>query len=223
MKQKDFFVILVAIAVGFVFWLVPGAGNWFVVTSKAHPFGMSFAKFAVLATFGEMLALRIRTGNYNRQGFGVLPKTIAWGLLGIVIYAIFVIFANGTANFLNAVNWTVVLNSKVLTAFCISTAMNLIFAPMLMVTHKITDIHIDKLGGSAKALFTPIDMADSFKRIDWDVMWNFVFKKTIPLFWIPAHTITFLLPREFRVLFAAFLSIVLGVILSLAVQFSKEK
>ncbi len=40
-------------------------------------------------------------------------------------------------------------------------------------------------------------------------------KKTIPLFWIPAHTITFLLPEEFRVLFAAVLSVMLGVLLSL--------
>jgi len=40
--------------------------------------------------------------------------------------------------------------------------------------------------------------------------------KTIPMFWIPAHTITFLLPSEFRVLAAAFLSIALGAILAFA-------
>jgi len=43
-----------------------------------------------------------------------------------------------------------------------------------------------------------------------------VFKKTIPLFWIPAHTITFLLNPDYQVLFAAFLSIVLGAILAVA-------
>jgi hypothetical protein len=48
------------------------------------------------------------------------------------------------------------------------------------------------------------------------MVWGFVFKKTIPFFWIPAHTITFLLPPELRVLFAAALGIVLGVILALA-------
>jgi len=39
---------------------------------------------------------------------------------------------------------------------------------------------------------------------------------TIPFFWIPAHTITFLLPGEYRILFAAVLGIVLGVFLAVA-------
>ncbi|GAB1473896.1 hypothetical protein MASR2M69_13370 [Bacteroidota bacterium] len=41
---------------------------------------------------------------------------------------------------------------------------------------------------------------------------KFVVGKTIPLFWIPAHTITFLLPDTYKVIFAASLSIVLGLI-----------
>jgi hypothetical protein len=45
-----------------------------------------------------------------------------------------------------------------------------------------------------------------------------VFKKTIPLFWYPAHTITFLLPAEQRVLFAALLGIVLGVLLAVSTK-----
>jgi hypothetical protein len=39
--------------------------------------------------------------------------------------------------------------------------------------------------------------------------------KTIPFFWIPAHTLTFLLPSEYRVLAAAMLSIALGLILTI--------
>jgi uncharacterized integral membrane protein len=50
-----------------------------------------------------------------------------------------------------------------------------------------------------------------------------VFKKTIPLFWYPAHTITFLLPAGFQVLFAAVLGIVLGVLLSVAANMSRGK
>ena len=53
-------------------------------------------------------------------------------------------------------------------------------------------------------------------ELNWNVQWNFVFKKTIPFFWIPAHTITFILPGEFQVLFAALLGIALGLILSIA-------
>ena len=39
--------------------------------------------------------------------------------------------------------------------------------------------------------------------------------KTVPLFWIPMHTVTFLLPAEYQVMMAAALSVALGVILSL--------
>jgi len=48
------------------------------------------------------------------------------------------------------------------------------------------------------------------------VQWGFVFKKTIPFFWYPAHTITFLLPGDTRVLFAALLGVALGVLLAIA-------
>ena len=54
--------------------------------------------------------------------------------------------------------------------------------------------------------------------MNWRVQWNFVFKKTIPFFWYPAHTITFLLPEETRVLFAALLGVALGVILAVAAR-----
>ena len=105
---------------------------------------------------------------------------------------------------------------KVVVSFSISTALNLFYAPVLMTFHKITDIHILENGGTLRGFFKPIRFATIFTKINWDVQWNFVFKRTIPLFWIPAQTITFLLPEEFRVLFAAFLGIVLGVLLALA-------
>ena len=56
------------------------------------------------------------------------------------------------------------------------------------------------------------------QNLNWKVQWGFVFKKTLPLFWFPAHTITFLLPGEMRVLFAALLGVLLGVILSIAAR-----
>ena len=57
------------------------------------------------------------------------------------------------------------------------------------------------------------------KRANGDrSLWGFLFKKTIPLFWVPAHTITFMLPPEYRVLFAALLGVMLGVFMSLATR-----
>ena len=105
---------------------------------------------------------------------------------------------------------------KLLVAFCISVLMNSIFAPVFMTLHKITDIHIQDTGGSLIRFFKPIPIGNIMaNRINWQVQWGFVFKKTIPLFWYPAHTITFLLPGDFQVLFAAFLGVVLGLILSI--------
>ena len=94
--------------------------------------------------------------------------------------------------------------------------MNLIYAPVMMTLHKITDTHILNNGGTLRGLLRPIRFGDIMTGINWQVQWNFVFKKTIPFFWIPAHTLTFLLPEQFQVLFAALLGIALGVILAVA-------
>ena len=105
---------------------------------------------------------------------------------------------------------------KILVAFSVSAALNLIYAPVMMTLHKLTDIHIVANGGKLTCLLRKIHFAENFKQINWDVQWHFIYKKTIPLFWIPAHTITFLLPAETQVLFAALLGIALGAILAFA-------
>ncbi|MBQ6597571.1 MAG: Mpv17/PMP22 family protein, partial [Lentisphaeria bacterium] len=45
-------------------------------------------------------------------------------------------------------------------------------------------------------------------------VWGSFIPKTIVFFWIPAHTVTFLLPPDYRVLMSAVLSLVLGAILT---------
>lgn len=72
-------------------------------------------------------------------------------------------------------------------------------------------------GGTLKGFFShKLKIQETMaNKIDWNIQYGFVFKKTIPLFWYPAHTITFLLPGNYQVLFAAFLGVVLGLILSI--------
>ena len=95
--------------------------------------------------------------------------------------------------------------------------MNTTFAPVFMTLHKITDTHILNNGGSLRALVRPIPMRRIISSLNWEVQWGFVFKKTIPFFfWIPAHTITFLLAPQYQVLFAALLGVMLGILLSVA-------
>jgi len=224
MKKSDLLFAIGAIVVLYVFIFISPVTNWYIQFNKDHGMVMSFFKFAFLATLGEIIALRIRTGNYNEPGFGIIPRMIVWGFLGLAINLAFNIFAIGAPAFLAYMGLKEAPQAmgggfsglKLLDAFTISASMNLIFAPVMMTFHKITDMHIIQTGGSVKGLFSPIPFASILKNINWDVMWNFVFKKTIPFFWIPAHTITFLLPPEFRVLFAALLGIALGLILAFA-------
>lgn len=224
MKLKDWIILLVIAAVIATFMFIPGFKTGYENLNASHGMWMSFVKFALLSTFGESLALRIKTGNYNRKGFGLIPRAIVWGFLGFTIKMAFVIFASGTPILLTYLglenaqtalatgfSWTALL-----VAFSISTAMNLTYAPVMMTTHKVTDTHISQTGGSIGGLFSPIKVRKIFRELDWDTQWNFVFKKTIPFFWIPAHTITFLLPPDYQVLFAAALGVALGVILSFA-------
>ena len=94
--------------------------------------------------------------------------------------------------------------------------MNLLFAPVFMVFHRITDTHIMNTGGTLKGFFTPIPVKKYIHETDWVAFWDFVIKKTIPLFWIPAQTLNFMLPEGYRILVAAIYSVILGILLSLA-------
>lgn len=230
MKKTDWIVILVAVVVLTPFF-VPATGffEWFEACTAAHPFVMAFFKFAILATFGEMLALRIRKGCYTEKSFGVVPRMMVWGFLGMSITMAMMIFKNGVPVFLEAVggceagSLATIFKATELTwgklgiAFAVSVLMNSIFAPVMMTFHKCTDIHILDNGGTVRGLLRPMKMREIMsQKINWEVQWNVVIKKTIPLFWFPAHTITFILPPTFQVLFAALLGVALGLILALA-------
>ncbi|MCK5067780.1 MAG: Mpv17/PMP22 family protein [Bacteroidales bacterium] len=222
--RKDLFFLLGVVVFFLPFFIFNKIFETYYQFNLEHGVVMSFIKFSILATLGEVIGLRIKTGRYHQQGFGLIPRAIVWGFLGVTIYMAFAIFAAGTPVFLEKVGLEdagSILHSdlswrKVLVSFSISTALNLFYAPVMMTFHKITDIHILKNDGTLRGFLKPIHFVRIFQEINWDVQWNFVFKRTIPLFWIPAQTITFLLPEEFRVLFAAFLGIVLGVLLAIA-------
>jgi len=222
--RKDMFFLMGVSAFFLPFFISDAVFDTYYQFNQERGLLMSFIKFFFLATLGEVIGLRIKTGRYHQKGFGLLPRAIVWGFLGMSIYAAFAIFAAGTPALLEKLgvaNAGILLHSelswaKVLVSFSISTTLNVFYAPVLMTFHKITDIHILARGGTMRGFLTPIRFGQIFQEINWKVQWDFVFKKTIPLFWIPAQTITFLLPEEFRVLFAAFLGIVLGVLLAIA-------
>jgi hypothetical protein len=224
MKKHDWIMLLIIVLIFLPFFLSESIFTIYSKFNSEHGFITSFIKFAVLATYGEVIGLRIRKGKYELKGFGIIPRAIVWGLLGLTIKAAFVIFSAGTPAILtylgmhetSAIMASPITLAKVLIAFSISLTMNLIFSPVLMTAHKVTDTHIVMYHGSISCFLYPIKIRQILGETDWNIHWGFVLKKTIPFFWIPAHTITFLLPVDFQILFAALLGIALGIILAFA-------
>ena len=72
---------------------------------------------------------------------------------------------------------------------------NLLFGPQMMFFHRLADNLIMREQGY-----------EGITRAWWTLIW----------FWIPAHTLTFALPREYQIGLAAVWSVVLGVILGLS-------
>ena len=236
MKRSDLFVLGAIILILLPFFISPPVLSAYKELNAAHAYMMSFIKFAVLATFGECIGLRIRKGVYNKPGFGILPRAIVWGFLGIGIKIAFVIFGEGApmmlktmgvnfpeANPGNILRQTGFSWLKLLAAFSVSATMNLIFAPVFMAFHRITDMHIMNTSGTLKGFFTPIPFGKYIHETDWLSFWNFVIVKTIPFFWIPAQAVNFMLPEDYRILVAAVYGVILGVLLSVAILMQQKR
>lgn len=188
----------------------------FAELTLAHPYIMSFIKFAILASIGELVAIRIVNGSWKAPT-GFAYRAAVWGVLGMGIALMFEVFSAGVAS---AEKKGMLLTGDgslqtVMKAVYTSAVMNLTFAPTFMAFHRYTDTVIDMVCGEGRE-FGGIRLAEITGRIDWQGFVSFVVLRTIPLFWIPAHAATFLLPPEYRILVAAMLSIALGAILAYA-------
>ena len=217
MKKSDFLWIL--LLVGFTsLVLIQSTRKIYESWNSNMPYLMGFMKTAFLASMGERLVHRMRYKTYFGDS-GILLKAIVWGFLGMVFVLIFQIFSQGVIysqnqDLLPAINQTTFW-ATLLTAFLTSTLMNIFFAPTFMMLHRMTDGYIELSNGNFKKIMK-IKLEEVVSKIDLKMFISFVVMKTIPLFWIPAHTITFLLPSQYRVLFASYLSIALGIILTFA-------
>ena len=199
--------------------IIPATHEIFIANTKLHPYIMGFIKVSILATMGELLALRIVTNEWKKTS-GMLYRAVVWGLIGMTFVVIFDIFFSGVTGAVAKHLLPGKPDSKLLLAFLTSSFMNLAFAPTFMAFHRVTDTFIDMGEGKLSKIFS-IKLVDVVGKIDWKGFISFVVCKTIPFFWIPAHTITFMLPPEYRVLMAAFLSIALGGILAFAKKSKK--
>jgi hypothetical protein len=206
--------LLWALALGAVsiFLIIPALHKVFILATNNYPYLMGFIKFAILATMGELLTLRIISGAWRRPS-GMYYKAVVWGCVGISIVLMFGLFAKGVQGVVeqgllpDAPGFA----GRFLKAFYIGTLLNLTFGPVFMAVHRITDTWIDRFVEGQRPTLNKI-----IAQIDWPDFFRFVVGKTIPFFWIPVQTINFMLPAQYRIIVAAYLSIALGLILAYA-------
>jgi len=209
MKKGDYLWGL-ALLLWVVILVVPTSREAFIVFSSSHPYIGGFIKFSILATMGDLLGKRLVKGDYIMPK-GLIYRVAVWGVLGTMVSLVFTVFMEGAAA-AQRVGLLPFENISFAQAFFGSTIMNLTFGPMMMVFHGFLDLYIDaKYENSDK-----ITMSSLVDKIDWHSLVEFSWVKTCILFWIPVHTMVFLLPREYRVLASAFLSIALGLLLAFA-------
>jgi hypothetical protein len=190
---------------------VPSSRELFVAATRAHPYLMGMAKFALLGTMGELLSWKVVSGKWRLSGVRLWQRALVWALIGVMLTLAFPLFSAGVDGMLaqgllpgRGVVW--------LTAFWKSFFLQAMFAFPFMTFHRITDTLIGK-----GKLFSRWPLIETYRGIDWDNMFKIV-GWSIIWFWLPVHTLNFMLPPEFRVMVAALLAIVLGLILGLAKQ-----
>ncbi len=192
--------------------IFPASRETFKSLSSAHPYIMGFIKFALLATVGEVIALILRNRTWSLPYY-IGWRMLIWGLIGVAITFMMSAYSYGVAGLMAAgllPGAGETFRSKLLAAFYTAAVMNLTFGPTFMSAHKLTDKYLELRHNGVKKP----GLRGVVNGVDWHAFVSFTLFKTIPLFWIPAHTLTFLLPPEYRVIAAAALSIALGIILS---------
>ncbi len=161
---------------------------------KAQPLVSAMIQFAILGTLGEVISKWIiqKSFRYPFSFLLTIWKMLVWAALGLAIKYAFQGFT-GFVQYLEAHHYLPTLG-KFGRAAAISISMNLQFGLFLVLVHRILDNV-----GAGKMNWKGLDK--SFLSLIW--------------FWIPAHTVTFLLPDAWRIGLAALWSLVLGLILGI--------
>ncbi len=175
--------------------------EWYVTWVTEYLLLSAFVQFAILGTLGEMASHILKSKKWELpcKLWQLGAKMIAWGLLGMFVKYGF----TGMVGFTEALihkgllpnmQWGGTWLERIGWAFSVSFLTQLFFGPVLMAFHRMTDNLIAwrwEFAGLEKALLT--------------LIW----------FWLPAHTITFILPPEYRIGLAAIWSLALGIIMGI--------
>jgi len=168
--------------------------QWYIDLVIAHPILTAMVQFAILGTLGEfvskwMIAKRL----YMPFSFlVVLWKMVTWAILAVGIKYAFVGFNGFVDSLLQHTPPMLPTLGKFGRAFCVSALMNMQFGLFLVLFHRVLDNLIVK--------------EKNWKGLDKGFL-------SLLWFWIPAHTVTFMLDKPFQIGLAALWSVALGLIL----------
>ncbi len=159
-----------------------------------NPLLSAAIQFPILGTLGEVISFSVQNKKLALpcSWLQLLGKVIAWAVLGIVIKYGFAGMKGFVQALLDHQLLPAFLSDGLGWAFAVSVFTNILFGPQMMAFHRVEDNLILRQKG-----FQGITKA-------W---------KTLVWFWIPAHTITFLLPPDLQIGLAAVWSLVLGIIM----------
>lgn len=166
--------------------------NSYVELVKEYPIYSAMVQFAILGTLGDIFSKWVQQGKVHKpyKVSIILLKMLEWAIIAITIKYAFTGF-QGFIDSLVAHHLLPEL-SNFARAFTVSVTMNLQYGLFLVIFHRFLDNVIAK--------------KHNWKNIDkgmFSLIW----------FWIPAHTITFMLEKPFQIGLAALWSVVLGFIL----------
>lgn len=168
--------------------------DYYITFVKNNLILSAFIQFAVLGLIGELIGIWISKKKMFKpfSTKETVFKMIGWGILGIIIKYAFTGFFGFTNSLIENHLLNNIFKSAFLFALITSIVTNSLFGPQMMLIHRIIDNLIMKTKGYK-------GLKNSISTLFW--------------FWIPAHTITFILPKHFQIGLAALWSVVLGIIM----------
>lgn len=170
--------------------------NWYLSWVSANPLLSAAVQFGILGPLGELISVLVSKRKISDLGrpWQIGAKILAWALLGVIIKYGFA----GMKGFVDALIDKGLLpragHGTLAWALMVSVFTNILFGPQMMAFHRVEDNLIlghKGFNGIQKAWLT--------------LLW----------FWIPAHTVTFILPSDFQIGLASLWSVALGVIMGL--------
>jgi len=170
----------------------------------SNPLLSAMIQFAILGTLGEIMSFSLRQKKVAipSSWWQLILKMLAWAVLGMLIKLSFTGMKGFALALIEHGFLPLSFNDDLGWALTVSVLTNLLFGPQMMAFHRLEDNLIMRQKGFS-----------GIQRSWWTLIW----------FWIPAHTLTFLLPADLQIGLAALWSLVLGLIMGLTRPNSNKK